>query len=754
MRRCISAILLAAMLLSAGLFDVSCAARSGGTLPDALRVDPSPDNGLPCSLQLVRTEEEYTLYLPGNADPEACRLSWEGGLPAYDGNGYRESGEMPVPLPGETAVYTFRNDAGEARFTVTTMQGSKDVQPVFFEIDERKGTIGEMDGDPDHNASCSGAVFIGGEKHVLRRIKGRGNWTWTAAVEKKSYNVVLGEKCEIPGLDAGETDRYSFLSNVGDHSLLRNRVGYDLGYALGIGYGSVNADVWMNGVYRGLYLVAPKTDAYVSDDGYLLENDCYCEPPVFEGGDPSFTLEGLFGSGGTDLTDNTDNRITIKKIGVRLIAGTDGQKAGSEGELLGAEEEIRAWMQEMWDAVRSPDGYNGKGKYYTEYIDPTSFAKMFLILEYSKDFDACCGSKFFQRFGTGGGDRLYAMPVWDLDNAFGTQRINARLLLGDDLVQPTGYGEYFRNMRDLQTSIYRKLGTHADFMEETVRVYREYKALFDSIPEKVDAFAAEIEDSARMNFHKTGPVEKANLDSYRKDTVRNAGTEYEQFYVAAKDPRSDWPAYVRNLRTFCETRSRFIRDHMENGSYAEPLPETTPHTFLFTDVRDREKYYYEAVYWAAYHIPPISSGTEEGKFGPDLACTKGQGLVFLYNAAGRQGTGDRRSGTSGKTYTDVQIKTMYWDAVRWGMDEGIVSPKSETVFGIGDALTRADFLTMLYRYAGSPDGGTDTQPSDAVAWAERKGITAGMEEEGRFDPDAVCTRAEVMTFLYRLTGER
>ena len=185
--------------------------------------------------------------------------------------------------------------------------------------------------------------------------------------------LTLGKKATILGMDIEKTKKYSFLANVCDHSLLRDKVGYDLGYELGIAPDSASADVWMNGVYQGVYLVTPKTDSYISDDGYLLENDNNREPAISAGGDPSFTLKGLKGSNGSDSdSGNGDNRITVKKIGDNLLLDENGQVDESAANLTAVTKVIQAWTQDAWDAIRSADGYNDKGVYYADYIDLTS----------------------------------------------------------------------------------------------------------------------------------------------------------------------------------------------------------------------------------------------------------------------------------------------------------------------------------------------------------------------------------------------
>ncbi len=538
-------------------------------LPTELVLAPSEANGLPVRITSVKTTND-TLYLPGNADVSQCFFSWEGGLPATVNGVSYESGALPIPRPGQTETYTFRLNGKTASFTIKTFQGASDVAPIFIEIDESFGTIAAMNGDPNHDTTCTGVIYIDGALHQLPKMKGRGNYAWSQSKDKRAYNITLGAKTNLLGIDSEKTKKWSLLANVCDHSLLRDKIGYDLGYQMGVGLDSANADVWMNGVYQGTYLVTPKTDSFTSKDGYLLENDNNTEPAISAGGDPSFTLRGLYGSGGSDVNNNYDNRITVKDIGDNVLRNADGVVDESEANLNAVTGEIHAHLQDAWDAIRADDGYNDKGVYYADYIDLTSFAKMYLVLEYCKDYDVCAGSNFFQRYATGENDKYYAGPVWDLDTSLGATQQNWAFNLPGDIDMTTGYGWFIRNINDYRTSIYKNLGKHPDFMEEVLEVYLNYKDVFDAIPGKVSSIAQEIEASAMMNFQKVDPVDNYNVARYSSRTVKNAGTPYEQVYLATTDSKTDWPNYIANLKTFCEARTKFFAENMVE-TYSDPV---------------------------------------------------------------------------------------------------------------------------------------------------------------------------------------
>ena len=270
-------------------------------LPTILSVVPSDINGIPAQIDVFKRTSgsssnptvTYELYLPGNVVPDNCYFSWEGGLQATVNGDTYDSGECPVPSPGQTASYAFSYNNRNATFRVTTYQGSPNVAPIFIVIDESLGTIAAMDGDIDHNAECQGIIFIDGTQHVLSKMKGRGNATWTGSDDKKPYNLTLGNKTNILGIDSAKTKKWSILAEITDHSLLCNRSGFMLAHQLGVGQDTASADVWMNGEYQGCYTVTPKYDSFVNKNGFLIEEDNYLEDPVASGGDPQFTLNGL-----------------------------------------------------------------------------------------------------------------------------------------------------------------------------------------------------------------------------------------------------------------------------------------------------------------------------------------------------------------------------------------------------------------------------------------------------------------------------
>lgn len=171
--------------------------------------------------------------------------------------------------------------------------------------------------------------------------------------------------------------------------------------------------------------------------------------------------------------------------------------------------------------------------------------------------------------------------------------------------------------------------------------------------------------------------------------------------------------------------------------------------FRFTDVPE-SAYFYEPVLWAVEN--GVTSGTSATKFSPYEGCTRGQVVTFLWRAAGCP-----EPESSYNPFSDVPSNAYYHDAVLWAAEEGITTGTSRTRFEPNATVTRAQTVTFLWRWAGSPEPGSAgsfrdvpyrAYYADAVAWAVEYGITNGTAP-GLFSPAQTCTRAQIVTFLYR-----
>ena len=181
---------------------------------------------------------------------------------------------------------------------------------------------------------------------------------------------------------------------------------------------------------------------------------------------------------------------------------------------------------------------------------------------------------------------------------------------------------------------------------------------------------------------------------------------------------------------------------------SKPLVPEVPGT-SFTDV-PAGAYYEEAVGWAVEK--GITKGTSDSTFTPDGVCTRAQAVTFLWRAAGSPA-----AKASALPFADVKAGSYYDDAVRWAVENGVTVGTSATTFSPNATCSRAQIVTFLWRAQKSPAAGSanpfddvagSAYYADAVQWAVQKNITKGTGATA-FSPDANCIRAQIVTFLYR-----
>ena len=174
-----------------------------------------------------------------------------------------------------------------------------------------------------------------------------------------------------------------------------------------------------------------------------------------------------------------------------------------------------------------------------------------------------------------------------------------------------------------------------------------------------------------------------------------------------------------------------------------------PQTGVFVDVATGS-YYEDAVDWAVEN--GITKGTDDTHFSPDGICTRAQAVTFLWRAAGSP-----KPETRTMPFTDVPAGSYYYDAVLWAVENGITKGTSDTTFSPNMTCTRAQIVAFLWRSEKSPAAGTanpfadvkaDAYYADAVLWAVKENITKGTTST-TFSPNADCTRAQIVTFLWR-----
>ena len=188
-----------------------------------------------------------------------------------------------------------------------------------------------------------------------------------------------------------------------------------------------------------------------------------------------------------------------------------------------------------------------------------------------------------------------------------------------------------------------------------------------------------------------------------------------------------------------------VKAIFEKTATPPPAPTVNP----FVDVPEGS-FYYDAVLWAVEK--GVTTGTSATTFEPDGSCTRAQAVTFLWRVAGCPAPK-----SAAMPFTDVKAGSFYYDAVLWAVENGITKGTSETTFEPEADCTRAQIVTLIWRAQKTPAAGTDNPFNDvkagsfyetAVLWAVKAGVTKGTSAV-TFEPEGICTRGQVVTFLYR-----
>ena len=206
---------------------------------------------------------------------------------------------------------------------------------------------------------------------------------------------------------------------------------------------------------------------------------------------------------------------------------------------------------------------------------------------------------------------------------------------------------------------------------------------------------------------------------------------------------------VSNVKIDGESVGVVTSYSFENVRKAHTIAVSFATIKIFVDV-PAGSYYEDAVDWAVEN--GITKGIDDTHFSPDGICTRAQAVTFLWRAAGSP-----EPETRAMPFTDVPVGSYYYDAVLWAVENGITKGTSDTTFSPDATCSRAQIVAFLWRSEKSPAAGTanpfaDVKSTayyaDAVLWAVKEDITKGTSST-TFSPDADCTRAQIVTFLWR-----
>lgn len=412
----------------------------------------------------------------------------------------------------------------------------------------------------------------------IKKIKGRGNTSWGKS--KKSFNINFNSAVEIAGME--KSKKFSMVANYQEDSLTRNRLLFDLGDQVGLPYSpdSRYSDFYINGDYMGSYQMCEKVEVGsgyligdISADDYLKSDGTLASDFAF-----AFKIDGGYESDDFHLWAG-DNNLTV-------IAP----------ELTSADQyynEVKSYISkkftEMYNALK-----NNSTK-LSQLVDIDSFAKMTLINELGKNWDAGVGSFYFvYKPDENGKYKFYASPTWDYDNSLG----NAKGVSGDlynmgvnDYEKPTGLFVKYKGGRNNTNNV-------ASLMYRNPVIYeRMGKAWYESFVPAIefilkgsniatgelysaDAYYNLVKNSAAMNYESgwllnPEPGWLASHNSLNKCSFDYTTKKYSQSSTATKYNDATFKGVYDYMIDWTTSRSAWLSNLFINY-YVAPTKPTTP----------------------------------------------------------------------------------------------------------------------------------------------------------------------------------
>ncbi|MBR5427673.1 MAG: CotH kinase family protein [Clostridia bacterium] len=544
-------LLLCALFLTA-LFSLSgCRKADGGAPFSVLAVGNDPDTRI--DLWLDASANVYYLFLPADTDRSALTVLCGKNRVEIDGAALTDGEATDLFAEKNAAVMRF----GDREYSLIVSQ-SANVPAIFIQTES--GSLDAIRADKDHKESAVMTVCENGGTTLsaahLAYMKGRGGSTWLN-YEKKPYNIKFEEKTDLFGM--GSAKKWALLADAQPLARIKEPAALDLAREMSFAYTPEyrHVDLYVNSEYLGLYRVCEKAEVGGQrlDIPDLGDANAAANPDVKSAG---LAYEIVRADGAVETAEGTllpgDRRAAawenepadIAKGYLLELTDHDGGGCGFRSprgfhiELTSPEYATRneaslvaSLYADAEEALFSPDGKNAKGKYYTDYFDPVSFADMYILREYTLDHDAGNRSIFFYK--PADGETLYAGPVWDFNATFALDYTMLGTSLNDPAALWIAANCYFSEttgtdgagLDGVLPSLFTALYRHEDFRAVVAARWSELSPRFDEAADKASALnknlrAASLADRLRWGAP-VGDTDVAALTEFM--TARKAALD-------------------------------------------------------------------------------------------------------------------------------------------------------------------------------------------------------------------------------------
>ena len=466
----------------------------------------------------LHTDGVYYFLMPTSADIKSAALYHNFDSVEINGKAVA-SGDILTDLPKNTK-FTVTADGED--YTAYIMQSSS-IASMF--VTTESGSMDAINADPYHETAESGQMLLVDSEGAvsydgaLDSIKGRGNTTWR--LDKKPYNIKLPKKASLLGMKSSK--KWCLLANAQEHSMLRNRVAYDLADEVGLDFSPESRflDLYANGEYLGTYQLSEKVELGKNNLVSITDLQGNTEDALLAAGQnddiESYSLTKSGNRQGYELPLNPDD-ITGGYLLEYVVNPEEPchfitkRKQAVDLKTVNSIEQVNYiadFVQDMEDALYSDTGYNSKGKHYTDYLDLESAALMYLLEELAVNIDTGISSCFFYKDSDTKGDgKLHAAPVWDYDVAFGN------LSVSKDGVSMQSNDKVFAGIsKRYNTDYYTVIGQlaqHSDFIEAAKALWNQkFVPAFDILNgntegtgrlKSFEQYSSLVSDSARLNY--------------------------------------------------------------------------------------------------------------------------------------------------------------------------------------------------------------------------------------------------------------